>query len=100
MTDTLKLEIVTPAGTVYSDNVEMVTLPGVAGQKGGYPLHVPPITQMGPGEKILRKGGGDQFIAAGEGLIESTPPPAAILTGPAIPAHRHRREKTQEAPAP
>jgi len=29
MTDTLKLEIVTPRGTVYSDNVEMVTLPGV-----------------------------------------------------------------------
>jgi len=33
-TTTLKLEIVTPAGTVYSEDVEMVTLPGVAGQMG------------------------------------------------------------------
>ena len=25
----LKLQIITPQGTVYSDNVDMVTLPGV-----------------------------------------------------------------------
>ena len=34
MANTLKLEIVTPEGTVYSEDVEMVTLPGVAGQMG------------------------------------------------------------------
>jgi hypothetical protein len=48
MTDTVRLEIVTPAGTVYSEEVEMVTLPGVAGQLGIYPQHVPLITQMVP----------------------------------------------------
>jgi len=34
MAATLKLEIVTPTGTVYAEDVEMVTLPGVAGQMG------------------------------------------------------------------
>ena len=34
MAGTLKLEIVTPEGTSYSDDVEMVTLPGVEGEMG------------------------------------------------------------------
>jgi F-type H+-transporting ATPase subunit epsilon len=97
MTDTLKLEIVTPAGTVYSDNVEMVTLPGVAGQIGVYPQHVPLITQMVPGEMIVRKDGRDQFIATGEGLIEVTARRVAILTDLAIPADRIDEAKAEEA---
>ena len=39
MAATLKLEIVTPEETVYSEDVEMVTLPSVVGQIGVYPLH-------------------------------------------------------------
>src|SRR5438034_8692383 len=50
MATTLRLEIVTPAGRVYVEDVEMVTLPGVAGQMGIYPHHVPLMTQMVPGE--------------------------------------------------
>ena len=72
MADTLTLEIVTPAGTVYSEDVEMVTLPSIAGQMGILPRHVPLIAQMVPGEMIVRKDGRDVFIATGEGLIEVT----------------------------
>src|SRR5258708_12673784 len=97
MTDTLKLEIVTPAGTVYSEDVEMVTLPGVAGQMGILPQHVPLIWQMVPGEMIVRKDGGDQFIATGEGLIEVTARRVAILTDLAIPADRIDEAKAEEA---
>ena len=43
MPTTLKLEIVTPEGTTYSEDVEMVTLPGVTGQMGVYPQHTPLI---------------------------------------------------------
>ena len=57
MATTLKLEIVTPEGRVYSEDVEMVTLPGVAGQMGIYPRHVPLMTQLVPGELIVRKDG-------------------------------------------
>ena len=32
MPDTLKLQIVTPDGEAYSEDVNMVTLPGVEGQ--------------------------------------------------------------------
>ena len=97
MTDTLKLEIVTPAGTVYSEDVEMVTLPGVAGQMGIYAQHVPLITQMMPGEMIVRKDGRELFIATGEGLIEITARRVAILTDLAVPADRIDEAKAEEA---
>ena len=97
MANTLKLEIVTPEGKVYSEDVELVTLPGVEGQMGVYPQHVPLITQMVPGELIVRKDGRDLFIATGEGLIEVTADRVAILTDLAIPADRIDEAKAEEA---
>src|SRR5690349_1893033 len=97
MTATLKLEIVTPAGRVYSEDVEMVTLPAVTGQIGVLPQHVPLITHMVPGEMIVRKDGREVFIATGEGLIEVTADRVAILTDLAIPADRIDEAKAEEA---
>jgi F-type H+-transporting ATPase subunit epsilon len=97
MPDTLKLEIVTPDGTVYSEDVEMVTLPGVEGQMGVYPRHVPLMTQMVPGEVIARKDGQDYFLAVGEGLIEVIGDHVAILTDMAIAAEHIDEAKVEEA---
>ena len=97
MADTLKLEIVTPEGTVYSEDVEMVTLPGVVGQFGVYPQHTPVTTQMVPGEIIARKGGRDVFLATGEGLIEVTASRVAVLTDLAVEANRIDEAKAEEA---
>src|SRR3979490_1794301 len=77
MTNTLQLEIVTPEATVYSEAVEMVTLPAVEGQMSVLPLHVRLVTQLVPGELIVRKGGHEDFLAVGEGLVEVTTERAA-----------------------
>ena len=37
MADTLKLEIVTPEGIAFSEDVHLVTLPAVEGEMGVYP---------------------------------------------------------------
>jgi F-type H+-transporting ATPase subunit epsilon len=97
MANTMKLEIVTPEGRIYSEDVEMVTLPGVVGQMGVYPDHVPFMTQMVPGEMIVRKDGCDSFIATGEGLIEVTPNQVSVLTDLAIAADRIDEAKAEEA---
>src|SRR6516165_4525684 len=97
MPDLLKLEIVTPEGIVYSEDVEMVTLPGVVGEMGIYPQHVPLMTQMAPGELIVHKDGKDLSMATGEGLIEITPSRIAVLTDLAIPADRIDEAKAEEA---
>ena len=84
MTNTLQLEIVTPEATVYSEAVEMVTLPAVEGQMGVLPLHVRLVTQLVPGELIVRKGGHEEFLAVGEGLVEVTNDRVSIVTNMAV----------------
>jgi F-type H+-transporting ATPase subunit epsilon len=97
MAATLKLEIVTPEETVYSEDVEMVTLPSLSGQIGVYPLHTPLMTQMVPGEIIVHKNGHDMFIASGEGLIEVTSDRVSVLTDLAVAADRIDEAKVEEA---
>jgi F-type H+-transporting ATPase subunit epsilon len=97
MANTLKLEIVTPEGKVFSEDVEMVTLPGLVGQFGVYPEHTPLTTQMVPGEIIARKDGRDLFLATGEGLIEVTANRVSVLTDLAVPADRIDEAKAEEA---
>jgi F-type H+-transporting ATPase subunit epsilon len=84
MTDTLQLEIVTPEATVYSEAVEMVTLPAVEGQMGVLPFHVRLVTQLVPGELIVRKDGHDDFLAVGDGLVEVTNDRVSIVTNMAV----------------
>jgi len=97
MPDTLKLEIVTAEGPVFSEDVELVTLPGVAGQFGVYAQHVPMMTQMIPGEIIVRKSGKETFFACGGGLIEVTANRVAILTDLAVQADKIDEAKAEEA---
>jgi len=97
MVNTLKLEIVTPDAVVYSEDVEMVTLQGVEGQMGIYPQHVRLMTELVPGEMVVRKGGHDDFLAVGEGLVEITNDRVAIVTDMAVPADNIDEAKAEEA---
>ena len=94
---TLKLEIVTPDAIVYSEDVHMVTLPALEGQIGIYPLHVPLLTQIVPGEIIVIKEGRESFLAVGEGVVEITANRVAIVTDMAIPADHIDEAKVEEA---
>jgi F-type H+-transporting ATPase subunit epsilon len=81
---TLRLEIVTPEATAYSEDVEMVTLPGTEGELGVYPNHVPLLTALNPGELRVLKGGKETFLAIGEGFVEITGKKVSVLTDMAI----------------
>ena len=97
MAKTLKLQIVTPEGVVYSDDVEMVGLRSVVGRIGILPNHIRLMTQMLPGEMVVRKDGRDQFLAVGEGMVEVTGKEVAIATDMAIEADRIDEAKVEEA---
>jgi F-type H+-transporting ATPase subunit epsilon len=99
MADTMRLEIVTPQAIVYSEDVDMVTLPALEGQIGVFPHHVRLITQVVPGEIIVTKDGRDRFLAVGEGLVEITGDRVAIATDMAIPAEKIDEAKAEEARA-
>jgi F-type H+-transporting ATPase subunit epsilon len=97
MASTLKLEIVTPEAKTYSEDVDMVTLPGSEGEMGIYPQHVPLLTQIVPGEVIVRKDGRDYFLAVGEGFAEITGERVAIMTDMAMRAENIDEAKVEEA---
>ena len=97
MANTLKLEIATPDAMVYSDDVDMVILPGVEGQMGILPHHIRLITQLVPGEIIVRKGGRSESLAVGEGLVEVTGQSVSIVTDMAIAAEKIDEAMVEEA---
>jgi F-type H+-transporting ATPase subunit epsilon len=80
MADTLQLEIVTPEAVIYSEAVDMVTLPGSEGETGIYPNHVPLMTKVQAGELIAKKAGSEEILAVSEGFAEITGDHVSILT--------------------
>jgi F-type H+-transporting ATPase subunit epsilon len=97
MANTLKLEIVTPDAKTYSEDVEMVTLPGAEGEMGIYPMHVPLMTQIVAGEVSVRKDGRDHFLAVGDGFAAITGDSVSVMTDMAIKAENIDEAKAEEA---
>ena len=99
MAGTLRLEIVTPEKTAYSEDVEMVTLPGSEGELGVYPNHVPLLTTLNPGELRVLKAGKESFLAIGEGFVEVTASTVSVLTDMALDVTAIDESAAEEAVA-
>jgi F-type H+-transporting ATPase subunit epsilon len=93
----MRLEIVTPDGVIYSEDVELVGLQTLDGQIGILPHHTRLMTQMLPGEMKVRKDGREHFLAVGEGLVEVSGDRVAIATDMAIAAESIDEAKAEEA---
>src|ERR1051325_3163044 len=85
---TLKLEIVTPEEKIYSEDVDMVTLPGAEGELGVYPKHVPVLTTLKPGELRVVKDGKETALAVGEGFVEIKTDGVSVLTDMALESEK------------
>lgn len=97
MAATLKLEIVTPEAKTFSEDVDMVTLPGVEGEMGIFPMHVPLMTQISAGEITVRREGKEFFLAVGEGFVQITGEKVAVMTDMAIKAEDIDETRAEEA---
>ena len=64
---------------------------------GIFPMHVPLMTQIVPGEIAVRKGGQEFHLAVGEGFVEITQERVAVLTDMAIRAENIDEAKAEEA---
>ena len=97
MAATLRLEIVTPEQTAYSEDVEMVTIPGAEGELGVYPNHVPLLTVLKPGELRVTKGGKSEYLAVGEGFVEVRGDGVSVLTDMALHAEKIDESAAEQA---
>jgi F-type H+-transporting ATPase subunit epsilon len=81
---TLLLEIVTPEAKTFSGEVDMVVLPGVEGELGILPMHVPLMTRLLPGEVRIMQGGKETELVVGTGFVEVSQTHVSILTDMAM----------------
>ena len=80
----LRLEIVTPAAKTFSEDVDMVTMPGADGELGILPMHAPLMTQLKAGSLRVLRGGQETLLAVGEGFAEVLPDRVSVLTDMAV----------------
>ena len=73
MAERMKLDILTPRGAKHEDvEVPGVEVPGLLGELGVLPEHVPFVTAIKPGVVRFRDGSESHRLAVGAGFLEVT----------------------------
>jgi F-type H+-transporting ATPase subunit epsilon len=75
----LQLEIVSPERLAYTDEVDMVVVPGIDGELGILPHHTRLISALGVGELRIKKGGTEQSMLISGGFVEVRPDKVIVL---------------------
>lgn len=75
-----KLEIVTPEGRAFSDDVATVVVPGTLGEMGILASHAPTVSTIVAGELRYTKDNTTHELAVGAGFVEVTGDHVAVLT--------------------
>jgi len=80
----MHLEIVTPEGRVFSDDVDSVVIPGIDGEIGALTGHAALVSAIKPGELRYAKGGKELELAVGTGFAEISQHSVSVLTDLAV----------------
>ena len=94
---TLHLEIVTPERMAYSDDVDMVLVPGVDGELGILPHHTPLVSLLGYGELKIRKDGAEESFAIVGGFLQVRPDKVVVMAETADLASEIDLERARDA---
>jgi F-type H+-transporting ATPase subunit epsilon len=76
---TIRCEIVSQDRTVFQGDVDIVILPGVAGEMGILPHHAPVLAILKYGVIKIRQNGTEELFAVAGGLAEVQPTIVTIL---------------------
>lgn len=93
----LKLTIVSPERELYSGKVDMVLAPGIDGQLGILPQHIPLITQLAEGELCVRVGEEESYFAIHGGFMHVLPDKVVVLADVAERAEEIDVERAEAA---
>lgn len=75
----IRVEIVSRDGEIFSDEVDMVLLPGVEGQMGILEGHAPLLSTLDIGEIVLHREQETDYIAVSGGVVEVRPHKVTVL---------------------
>jgi len=76
---TIRCEIVSQDRTVFQGDVDIVILPGVAGEMGILPHHAPVLAILKYGVIKIRQNGKEEFFTVAGGIAEVQPDIVTIL---------------------
>ncbi|MDO8660107.1 MAG: ATP synthase F1 subunit epsilon [Candidatus Parcubacteria bacterium] len=93
----LFLEIITPEKVVYKDEVEEVVAPTINGEIAILPNHINLLTQINPGELIVKKGSIQQYLAITGGFLEVKDNKISVIADYAIKAQDIEVARATEA---
>ena len=79
MANTLTLEIVTPDKMVLWEEVEYVGAPGINGEFGVLPNHIPFLSALGIGGLYYKVNGKKYYVFVAGGFAEITPTKVSVL---------------------
>ena len=83
--ETLKLDIVTPEGKIFSNDVKSVTLPGSEGEFGVLPGHIGIVTTLNSGViEIEKKDGKREIVAINWGYAKGDETSVDVLAEGAV----------------
>ncbi len=79
MENKLKLDIVTPYGHVFTDEVDEIVAVGTEGEFGVLPDHAPFLTTLEIGMLTIKKGGKSRYFFVNSGYAEVGPDKVTVL---------------------
>ncbi len=97
MANLIKLEIVTPDRNLLSEEVEYVGAPGVSGEFGVLPNHIPFLSALGIGSLFFKQNGKRYYIFVSGGFAEVTPTKVTVLAEVAEKAEEISVERARKA---
>jgi F-type H+-transporting ATPase subunit epsilon len=84
---TIRCEIVSQDRTVFTGDVDIVVLPGAAGEMGILPKHAPVLTALKFGIIKVRKDGREEVFTVAGGIAEVQPDIVTVLADAAENVH-------------
>jgi F-type H+-transporting ATPase subunit epsilon len=97
MANPTTLRVVTPEREAFTDEVEMVILPGVDGELGVLHGHAPLVTALRTGEVRVTKDGIVQYLFIGDGFASVQPDGVTLLVDRAERAEEIDAARAQRA---
>jgi F-type H+-transporting ATPase subunit epsilon len=91
------LELITPEKEVLKEEVDEIIAQTTLGQIAILPNHIPLLTQILPGELIVKKNGKEQFLAVTGGFLEITKEKVTLLADYAIRSEHIEEVAAQKA---
>ena len=93
----IHVDVVSATEEIYSGDANCVFAPASMGEIGVYPMHVPLISTLKPGEVRVETENGVESIYVSGGIVEVQPHTVTIFSDTAIRAHDLDESKALEA---